>query len=218
MPRKHWIHTFTHGEETVTRKKLELLLEKTPGYTRPKERLEQYITPASIAASLLWEAFVRGDIEGKTVLDMGCGTFRLGIGALVLGAEKALGIDIDLEPLMTTYSYLGPDPRYTLIHGDARYAELSGIDTVVMNPPFGVKPWNRGIDIAFLEKALATAGAVYSLHKYSPGLDRIVYELAHRYGFSVESLRYLFPIKMTYIHHRRRLYRVDTVLYILRKR
>ncbi|KAJ1912688.1 hypothetical protein IWQ60_009552 [Tieghemiomyces parasiticus] len=48
----------------------------------------------------------------------------------------------------------------------ARFAKQ--FDTVIMNPPFGTKPGNRGIDMAFLRVALGLARtAVYSLHKSS---------------------------------------------------
>jgi len=35
------------------------------------------------------------DVQGKNVLDMGCGSGILGIGAALLGAEKILCVDID---------------------------------------------------------------------------------------------------------------------------
>ena len=43
-------------------------------------------------------------------------------------------------------------------------------DTVVMNPPFGTKPGNKGIDVLFLERGrrlLRPGGTLYSLHKSS---------------------------------------------------
>ena len=39
-----------------------------------------------------------------------------------------------------------------------------------MNPPFGTKPGNKGIDMVFLEtglKLVKVGGAVYSMHKSS---------------------------------------------------
>ena len=43
-------------------------------------------------------------------------------------------------------------------------------DTVLMNPPFGTKPGNKGIDMIFLEtglKLVKVGGIVYSMHKSS---------------------------------------------------
>lgn len=39
--------------------------------------------------------FEFGDIEGHTVLDLGCGTGMLGIAACMLGAGTVVGVDID---------------------------------------------------------------------------------------------------------------------------
>ena len=41
------------------------------------------------------EAIEQADMAGKKVLDLGCGSGILGIGALVLGAESNRGVDID---------------------------------------------------------------------------------------------------------------------------
>lgn len=39
--------------------------------------------------------FEFGDIEGRNVLDLGCGTGMLGIAAGILGAGNVVGFDID---------------------------------------------------------------------------------------------------------------------------
>lgn len=39
--------------------------------------------------------FEFGDIEGRNVLDLGCGTGMLGIAAGILGAGNVVGLDID---------------------------------------------------------------------------------------------------------------------------
>ena len=44
-------------------------------------------------------AYTNNDIIGKRVLDLGCGTGRLGLGAAFLGAETVLGVDIDKSAL-----------------------------------------------------------------------------------------------------------------------
>ena len=41
-------------------------------------------------------------VEGKTVTDYGCGSGILGIAALLLGASKASGVDIDPQALLAT--------------------------------------------------------------------------------------------------------------------
>lgn len=42
------------------------------------------------------------DLHGKTLVDYGCGSGILGIGALLLGARSAIGIDIDPQALLAS--------------------------------------------------------------------------------------------------------------------
>lgn len=42
------------------------------------------------------------DLRGKTVVDFGCGSGILAIAALLLGAERAIGIDIDQQALIAS--------------------------------------------------------------------------------------------------------------------
>jgi len=206
----------------VDRKYIELLLEETPGYRNPREELEQYITPSDIASKLLWEALLRGDVIDKTIADYGCGTLRLGLTALLLGCRRVVGVDIDFEPLDTVYEWLSSrDYRYRvlLINSDVRSIVLRNIDTVVMNPPFGVKKHNRGIDMAFLYRALETARrSVYTMHKASSGEEKLVRDIASSLGYTIVYYsRELFKIGMLYPRHRRRVYRVAIDMYGLRR-
>ncbi|HEV8361491.1 MAG TPA: 50S ribosomal protein L11 methyltransferase, partial [Candidatus Thermoplasmatota archaeon] len=63
-----------------------MLLQKVPPHPAPKAELEQYQTPAPIAADLVYRALAAGDVAGKRVLDLGCGTGILAIGAALVGA------------------------------------------------------------------------------------------------------------------------------------
>ena len=64
----------------ITRKKhLEMRLQSVPTHPKPKVGLEQYTTPSSIASDLIWNAFSMGDIDGKNILDLGCGYGAIGI-------------------------------------------------------------------------------------------------------------------------------------------
>ncbi len=64
-------------------------------HSRPRPDLEQYATPAVIAADMLFTALSFGDVEGRRVVDLGCGSGILSIGAALLGAIKVTGIDVD---------------------------------------------------------------------------------------------------------------------------
>lgn len=57
-------------------------------------------THPTTALCLDWLA--RQDLTGKTVLDFGCGSGILGIAALLLGAERAVCVDIDPQALTAT--------------------------------------------------------------------------------------------------------------------
>ncbi len=64
--------------------------------------MEQYTISEAIAANMLYiAAYTNGDIAGKRVLDLGCGTGRLALGAAYLGAESVVGVDIDRLAIKT---------------------------------------------------------------------------------------------------------------------
>lgn len=57
-------------------------------------------THPTTAMCLTWLA--EQDLQGKTVVDFGCGSGILGIAALKLGAARCVGIDIDKQALIAT--------------------------------------------------------------------------------------------------------------------
>jgi putative methylase len=145
----------------MKKKQLEMMLERLEGFPNPSFKREQYATPASVAAEMLFLATMRGDMG--VVCDLGSGTGVLAIGAALLGA-KAIGVEIDAEALKVARrnaANLGVDVDF--IRGDVNFLALKDIDTIVMNPPFGAQKASAG-DRAFLRKALETAKTVYSLH------------------------------------------------------
>jgi len=56
-------------------------------FNAPKFMMEQYPTSAHIASRIIFAALENGDIENKDVLDLGCGTGMLGIGARIMGSK-----------------------------------------------------------------------------------------------------------------------------------
>lgn len=148
----------------VKQRELEMLLQKVPPHPSPKADLEQYQTPAPIAADLVYRALAAGDVAGKKVLDLGCGTGILAIGAALAGAEQVIGVDIDSDALRAAEEAarsLGV-PREILGWrvGRVESARIAA-DTVLMNPPFGAQ--KRGADQPFHLTALACAPVVYTL-------------------------------------------------------
>lgn len=157
---------------------LEASLQRLHGFSSPRAELEQYTTPAHIAAHLLC-GIERdyGDVRGRRVLDLGCGCGTLAIGCLLLGAERALGVDVDETALDLARENARdlelPHESLSLVCCDVTAlseAEVGGatFDIAIMNPPFGAnRAGQRGIDTVFVQKALAHANRVYSLHKSS---------------------------------------------------
>ena len=76
----------------MKQKKLEIFLQQVPPHPAPIPHLEQYITPATIAADILFTAFHLQDIKKRHLADYGCGTGIFAIGAGLLGANKVYAL------------------------------------------------------------------------------------------------------------------------------
>ena len=133
----------------------------------PKASLEQYTVSEAIAAKMLYlAAYTNGDIVGKKVLDLGCGTGRLALAASYLGAQFVVGVDIDKTAIKTASENskkAGSKTDVQWVLADIG-AVTGRFDTVLQNPPFGVQ--KRTADRKFLEKALEVGNVVYSLHNH----------------------------------------------------
>lgn len=149
---------------SVRKHDLEITLQSIAPHPNPKVNLEQYTTPADIAADLLFRAcYTYGDIRGKAVVDLGTGTGRLAIGAAILGAAQAVGVDLDSE---SVHAALSNSRRMRLrvdwVVGDIEVVR-GPFDTVIMNPPFGTR--REHADVKFLSAALKMGKVMYSIHK-----------------------------------------------------
>ena len=152
----------------VRKLELEMLLSQVKPHPHPKPNLEQYTIPANIAANILYiAAYTYNDIINKNVLDLGCGTGRLAIGAAFLGAKQVVGVDIDKTAVKLAFKNSVENGLKDKIQWVA--ADINAIrgkfDTVLQNPPFGVQ--KRRADRNFLKKAMELGNKVYSLHKSS---------------------------------------------------
>jgi putative methylase len=162
-----------HAQKRVIRKlDLELFLSTIPVNPLPKANLEQYTTSEAIAATILYiAAYTNSDIIGKQVLDLGCGTGRLGLGAALLGAKKVTGIDIDKTVIQIAKENSQKNDLFEKTQWIVGSIDTIGgtYDTVLQNPPFGVQTHNA--DRAFLVKALEVGKKIYSLHNH-PEVDK----------------------------------------------
>jgi putative methylase len=187
----------------MKKKQLEMILQKVPPFEKPIINLEQYQTPAEIVADILFIAYQFGDIENKTVLDLGCGTGIFSIGAKIMGAKKVVGVDIDENCLKVARKYVKENKHnITFIKKDIKDIKIK-CDTIIMNPPFGAQKSNKKADRKFLEKGFEIASVIYSLHlsKTVPFIEKMVNSLKGEINFYK---KYKFPIKYTYDFHEKR--------------
>ncbi|XP_037028921.1 rRNA N6-adenosine-methyltransferase METTL5 [Bradysia coprophila] len=191
-------------------KKLEEYLQGVDGFEKPKLLLEQYITPSHIASNMLFTIQSKyGDLEGKTVADLGCGCGMLSIGAFLLGSQYTVGFDIDRDALnilqrnINEMEIPGVDGVQLDVIQDLKESKWKGVfDTVLMNPPFGTKH-NAGMDIKFLETGIALAtGTVYSLHKTST--RQFIKRKSEEWGVPAEIIAELrYNIDASYKFHKK---------------
>ena len=211
------------------KKHLEMILENVPKHPNPKVDLEQYSTPATIVADLIWNAYGLGDIDGMSVLDLGCGTGIFAIASSLMGARCSLGVDIDEESLSlakntknSIYQSHDIDGANTnFIVGDINsfnsisdllndtnlndindnHSSLSRFDTLIQNPPFGSQErGTRHADRKFMEFAVNSADVIYSFHMKNT--EEFVIDYYRDLGAEVtHKLVYKFPVPKIYDFH-----------------
>jgi len=205
----------TAQKRLVRRIDLERLLQLVEAHPSPKAFLEQYTIPVDVASEILFlAAYVHDDIVGKIVVDMGCGTGRLAIGAVLLGATQAVGIDIDKIAVKTAKRNamkLNVKGKTSWVIGDIDV--LRGkFDTVLQNPPFGVQ--RRTADRKFLLKAFESAPKVYSLHKAGGRNRAFIKRFIEGHGGKVTGI---FQVKLNipklFKFHTKRRHEVEVDLY-----
>jgi putative methylase len=184
-------------------------LEQVPRHPSPAADLEQYRTPPDIAAELLLAAHKDGAIADKRVLDLGCGTGMLAVGAALLGARLATGVDIDSHAIAMAQE-LASDlqvSRHTwFVCSDVAdwRSDPDHFDTVVMNPPFGAQKGNRNADRVFYARAAEAVhpyGTVWFLaqERTEPFLAATAQQLDARLD---KVAGWDYPLEATMAHHR----------------
>ena len=206
-----------------SKRALERRLSALAGFEQPRVDLEQYPTPADVAAHVVHLADLEGDVAGATVVDLGSGTGVLALACAIRGAERVVGVECDERALATARlneRQLGPPTGVDWLLADAVRPPLCPPEpvTVVMNPPFGAQRGNVHADRAFLATASELAAVSYSFH--NEGSERFVsafardnggelthafsvsFDLAHQFDFHTRE-RAIVPVECYRIEWRR---------------
>jgi putative methylase len=169
-----------------TRRGLERRLATLETFENPDRDLEQYPTPADLAAYLIHDADLRGDLTG-TVVDLGTGTGVLALGTALREPDRVIGVERDAGALAVARGneqMFDPPAPVAWLRGDATRPAIRTDDaTVVMNPPFGAQQGNRHADRDFLEAAADIAAVSYSIH--NAGSEAFVTTFAEETGGTV---------------------------------
>ena len=204
---------------SFTKKSFAILLSKLKVFDKPNAKLEQYPTDSECAAVVIWSAALNGDIEGKSVADLGCGTGILGIGALLLGAKKVSFYDIDESAInIAKENYNKVFEEYEIGEAEFIVSDISNVngkfDLVLQNPPFGVQ--SNHADRPFLMKSFEISPLVYSFHMSET--KEFVEKMAEKMGFDLtKEFMMDFPIKATMDFHKKKIHKIKVSTFRLEK-
>ena len=184
----------------MRREELVRRIQAVPLPSRPSAPLEQVATPAEAAADLLvaLDRFV--GLSGRSVLDLGCGTGRLAVGAALLGADPVVGVEVDatLLPIARAAS------RAANVEVDFQGSSVARwdrpADVVVMNPPFGAQ--TRNADRPFWDAAFLLARRAVGAFASSASRTFIARLALDRAAHVVEVEPVRWDLPWTFPHHR----------------
>jgi putative methylase len=199
----------------MKKKELEIILQKIPAFDSPSFTFEQYLTPAGIAADIIFIAHQYGDIENKVVFDLGCGTGIFAFGAILTGAKKVMGFDIDKKSIEIAKKYAEKNNLNVEFLVKDVLDVTEKCDTIIMNPPFGAQKSNLKADRRFIEKGFSISSVIYSLHlkKTVPFIEKMILALKGEITYQKD---YIFPIKHTFNFHEKKTVDYDVSLLRIR--
>jgi putative methylase len=189
----------------ATKRSLAAKLGVVAGFDSPRVALEQYHTPPGLAAHVVHLADLHGDVDGRTVVDLGAGTGMLALGAALRGPARVIALELDraaLETARANERRVAASAPIHWVHADATRSPVAPAEpvTLVMNPPFGAQNSNRHADRRFLETASDLAAVSYSVHNADSEsfIDAFV---ADRGGTVTHAFAAAFTVDAQFTHH-----------------
>ncbi len=194
------------------KKELAIKLESMEGFANPQIELEQYVTPPSLAAEIMVNAHLMGDLG--TVVDLGCGTGILTIAATLFGA-RAIGFDVDMNALkMAKENATSLNTYAEWVACRVGDVSMKKEVTTVMNPPFGIQ--RRHADRPFVARAMDISKVIYSVH--SAESEDFISSQCESKGFEITHLwRYQIPLRRSYKFHEKDFKYVPVEVFRLQK-
>ena len=184
----------------MRRSELVRRIQSVPAPPHPSAPLEQVVSPAEPAADLLLSLDRRDPLDGRSVLDLGCGTGRLAIGAALLGGHPVTGVEVD--PTIVDMARVAAETH----HADVKFVASdvrrwrTAADVVVMNAPFGAQ--TRHADRPFWDRAFALARRRVGAFASSASRTFIARLALERGAHVVEVEPMAWELPRTFAHHR----------------
>ena len=186
-------------------RRLAMLLSGLRPHLSNSVELEQYATDGDLAARWLSDIAAFGDLSrGCKVVDLGAGNGVLGLGALAMGAGRAMLVEADqaaCEVAKSNAESLGFADSVEVIRATlgSDSVDIGSADVVISNPPWGRQ--TPRADRPFLEAMIAAAAPAHLLHSAEASHIRPLFEEA---GWSAERYGEAdFALPAAYSHHSR---------------
>ena len=193
-------------------------LESLETFSSPKDYLEQYQTPPSIAGEMIHYISNNYSLNNYSIADLGCGTGILGISAALCGCKNVFLFDIDEEALdiaKNNIEQLELEDNIQIIQMDVNQLRQCNklnkyFDLVITNPPFGIRSEN-GADIEFLKTASYICNnTIFSLHKFST--INFLKKFYNKNGINdIQSFKIEYNLPKTYKFQKKKEKNIDVV-------
>lgn len=212
-------------EKIKSKKQLEIIISGLEGFSNPKIKLEQYLTPDHIVAEMVYLAYIQGNIENKIIIDFCSGTGKISLAASMLYPKIVIGIEIDKEAIkaaMKNRKKLNTKNVYFVLADSTKppIKEAYKKDIVALqNPPFGILNKSHK-DVDFVKSASVIASWIYSIHKGGNKKTRnFLINVYESLGFEVIMIKRLqFTIPKQFSFHKKPKMSIDVDLYVAKRK